>query len=334
MLEKGLIQIYTGSDDRISLVPFGLSLRAAGHNLKTHMTCFFPPESMDAARMASVLLKPYLVIADTTKGPAKINQSFQGARNALLSGEFDIVILNGIKQAWDQGLVSLSDLLELMTRKPDHVELVLSGPGQGKELMDRADLVTEMVCRGRKEDPYRFEEAGIPRPTEVVTGEGKGKTTYCLGKALLMSSLGIRATILQFIKSPQAYGEVKSIKRLPHMEIKTMGVGFLDVHSGGVPDRRHLEAARQAWKKCLGEIFSLKYGLIVLDEINMATHYGLIHPERVREMIFLRPQDLHLILSGRHADAEIIKRASSVIEMREIRHPFRKGIRARRGIEF
>ncbi len=100
------------------------------------------------------------------------------------------------------------------------------------------------------------------------------------------------------------------------------------------PGKKHLEAARQAWEECLREIFSLKYGLVVLDEINIATHYGLTHAERVREMLFLKPRKLHLILSGRNAHLEVKEGANSLIEMREIKHPYKKGIKARKGIEF
>jgi cob(I)alamin adenosyltransferase len=84
----------------------------------------------------------------------------------------------------------------------------------------------------------------------------------------------------------------------------------------------------------LKEIFSLTYRLVVLDEINIATNLDLVHPDRVREMMFLKPRDLHLILSGRNAHPEMMNHASAVFEMREIKHPFHKGIKARRGIEF
>jgi cob(I)alamin adenosyltransferase len=168
---------------------------------------------------------------------------------------------------------------------------------------------------------------------EVVTGNGKGKTTYCLGKAMLTSCLGIRCTFLQFIKSPQPYGEIAAIQTFPNMDIKTMGEGFLRLDSP-VQEKRHVEAARRAWEECLREIFSLKYGLVVMDEINTAAHYGLVSPNRLRELLFLKPRNLHLILSGRNANPEVMNAASAVIEMKEVKHPYHKGIKARRGIEY
>jgi len=143
---------------------------------------------------------------------------------------------------------------------------------------------------------------------------------------------GIRSSVLQFIKSPQAYGEVIAAERFPNLEIKTMGEGF--IFGPSKQSKKHLEAARRAWEASLREIFSLKDRLVILDEINIATHLGLVHPERVREMMFLKPKDLHLILSGRNAHPEMKEHASTVFEMREIKHPFHKGVQARRGIEY
>jgi cob(I)alamin adenosyltransferase len=145
--------------------------------------------------------------------------------------------------------------------------------------------------------------------------------------------MGIPSVIFQTIKSPKLYGEVRAIQKLPFLEIKSMGKGFLHKHSAGL-EKKHIDAAKAAWALLLKKIFSLEYQLVVLDEINVATHYGLINFHRVREMLFMKPDNLHLLLSGRHAHPEVTEAATNVIEMREIKHPFRKGIKARKGIEF
>jgi cob(I)alamin adenosyltransferase len=300
---------------------------------------------MDGARLISDLLKPNLSIHPLVReqnvngderNQAKIdviNRTFKRSKAALEGGQFDLVVLNGINRVVRQGIIPPDALLDLIQGKPKHVELVLSGPDADKEVTEKADLITEVVTHGETEkadeDPGDLDTA----PAEVVTGNGKGKTTYCLGKAMLMSGIGIRAKILQFIKSPKAYGEVRAIQKLPGLDIETLGEGFLRT-SGKVPDRKHQDAARTAWEACLREIFSLEYGLIILDEINIATRYALIRPERVREMLFLKPRNLHLILSGRNAHKEVLDGASSVVEMKEIKHPLKKGIKARKGIEF
>ena len=345
MLKTGLIQVYTGGSEATNIVPLGLALRAVGRHLRVHISCFQSFELMDGARLIADLFKPNLILhqSDVTKGLHDggwkkteidvINRLFEASGEALLGGQYDMVILNGINRMVSQGIIVPDLLLALMKKKPRHVELVLSGSEADEEVLARADLITEIATLGGNEKTSRDSDALVTAPAEVVTGNGKGKTTYCLGKAMLMAGLGIRAKILQFIKSPKAYGEVRAIEKLPGLEIESLGEGFLRT-SGRSPDRKHIEAARRAWEACLREIFSLEYGLIVLDEINIATQYGLIRPGRVREMLFLKPQKLHIILSGRNADQEVMEGATSVIEMKEIRHPFQQGIKARKGIEF
>jgi len=345
MLKTGLIQVYTGNGAGIHFIPFGLGLRAAGRNFRVHISCFPPNEMMEGALKISKLLRPNLFIhypnmSEAGAGPEwkkvdnhEIERLFEKSRKALHSGRFDLVVLNGINRSVSQGIIPADALLALIKEKPKHVELVFSGPDAHEEVLSQADLITEMVVHGGMEKTAGDSDDLEAAPAEVVTGTGKGKTTYCLGKAMLMSGMGIRAKIIQFVKAPKAYGEVRAIEKLPALDIESLGEGFLRA-SGKAPDRKHLEAARRAWEACLREIFSLEYGLMVLDEINIATHYALIRPERIREMLFLKPRNLHVILSGRNAHEEVMEGASSVIEMKEIKHPFRKGIKARKGIEY
>ncbi len=343
MLEKGLIQVYTTKSDHTNFAPIGLGLRAAGHNFKTLVTCFSTHEFMGGCMAGAFLLKPNLIINHTASccsgskvegSPQVLIESFQNARKAAIEGIFDIVVFNGIHLPLRQGILKLDELIELCNEKSPFVELIFSGSNIPSELQDCANLVTEMVvkhhpARVRMEQTFAHEGQ-----IEVVTGAGKGKTTYCLGKAMLMSSMGISSFILQVIKSPKLYGEVIAIERLPNLTIRTMGKGFIKKKGHNPFENKHRDAARKAWEVWLREIYSMKYGLLVLDAINVATHYGLIRPERVEEMLFLKPPHLHLLLSGRNAHPEVVKAATTLVEMREIKHPFRDGIKARKGIEF
>ena len=325
MLKKGLIQVYTGSSEQINFAPFGLAVRASGHEFRTLITCFAPHELIDGAIKASSFLDTMII---DHSGIDNAPEAFQRARQAALAGDYDIVALNGILPLINQKVIGLDHVLSLMEDKPEKVELVLSGSGAPQDVIEKADLVTEMVVSGPEE--MVIENKGT---IEVITGNGKGKTTYCFGRAVLESCLGTRSSIVQFIKSPRSYGEVKATGKLPNLGIISMGEGFLDFDSNG-PKKKHIDAAGRAWEECLKEVFSLKYGLIVLDEIDNATHYGLINPERVRDMLVLKPRDLHLLLSGRNAHTKVMAAATTVIEMKEIKHPFKKGIKARKGIEF
>jgi cob(I)alamin adenosyltransferase len=343
MLDKGLIQVYTSESDQMNFAPIGLSLRAAGHGLRSLIMTFTSDEILEGLSFASQFLQPNLLIenygseqrlstGDETDNTTLEAEGFQKTIERVFSGEFHIVILNGIHRALEQGVFSSQDILKLMRQKPGNLELVLSGKGLSDQIIERADLVTKMVVT---KGPKRRGETG-PRDNgtvDVITGPGKGKTTYCLGKAMLMSSMGIPSVVFQTIKSPKLYGEVRAIKKLPFLEIKSMGKGFLHKHSAGL-EKKHIDAAKAAWALLLKKIFSLEFKLVVLDEINVATHYGLINFHRVREMLFMKPDNLHLLLSGRHAHPEVTEAATNVIEMQEIKHPFRKGIKARKGIEF
>jgi len=341
MLKTGLIQVYTSNSNKINFATFGLALRASGQNLRTLITCFGSFKLLDGVNIASTLLDSMIIDNSAIEGikigekviKDKVLFSFNKAVQATLEGNFDVVILEGVIPLINQDLICLKDIIKLINEKPNNVELVLSGSGAPEDIIKEADLVTEMVvqnhARASKKENIPEDQGTI----EVITGNGKGKTTYCLGKAMLKSCLGTRSRILQFIKSPKPYGEVKAIGRFPLLEISSMGEGFLDLDSKS-SKKKHVDAARRAWRECLKEIFSLKYGLVVLDEINNAVHYGLVNPKRVQEMLFLKPERINLILSGRNAHPGVMDAATTVIEMKEIKHPFTKGIKARMGIEF
>jgi cob(I)alamin adenosyltransferase len=342
MLQKGLVQVYTGKTERFNFAPIGLSLRAAGHNLRVLMTCFTAHELIEGAVKASAFLSPNLVIdhsavegrdPDGALSEDKILDSFRRTRDTALTAKFDIVILEGIHTILSQEIIPLEDILTLIGEKSSKVELVLTGRGAPKEIIDKAELVTEMVIPPSKDNYGGKNDLGSESSVEVITGDGKGKTTFCVGKACLSSCLGIRSSIFQFIKSPQRYGEVKAIAKFPHLNIKTMGKGFLNTKAAHSSEK-HLKAARRAWEVSTKEILSSKHGLVVLDEINVATSYGLVKAEEVRSIITRKPQSAQLLLSGRNAHPRVMEAATTMIEMKEIKHPFRQGIKARKGIEF
>ena len=344
MLKQGLVQVYTGKTGQINLSHIGLSLRATGQNLRTFIMGFVPHPFVDTEDRALSFLKPHVVVERLqfkhgaldenlhSNDIDKIITSIEHIQDIISSGAFDIIILEDINQLIDMGIIPVSTVIDLIEKKPANIELVLTGGNARAEIIDHADLVTEMVEHKKEEGSWKIDGSNQEGCVGVITGNGKGKTTYCLGRAMFFAGNGIRSSVLQFIKSPKAYGEVIAIKKFPNLEIKTMGEGF--IFRPSKQSKKHLEAARAAWEASLREIFSLKDRLVILDEINIATHLGLLSPDRVREMMYLKPRGLHLILSGRNAHPKMKEHASAVFEMREIKHPFHKGIQARKGIEF
>ncbi len=168
----------------------------------------------------------------------------------------------------------------------------------------------------------------------VNTGNGKGKTTAALGMALRAWGQGMKVLILQFIKGGWKYGELKAAEKLgPNFEIRQMGEGFIK----GPGDKfleEHRHAAVEALAAAKTEISSGKYDLIILDEILYAINYGLVALPDTLDLMAKKPGGLHLVLTGRNAPPEIIERADLVTEMREIKHHYKKGIPAQKGIEF
>lgn len=158
-MEKGLIQIYTGNGKGKTTAALGLALRAVGHRLKV-LVVQFMKGNIDYGELESARkLFPYLTIRQMGQktfisrahpDPTDLQLAQEGfflARKAIENGEYDIVILDEINMAVDYGLIPLSDVLELIDSKPETVELILTGRNAKAEIMDRADLVTEMVDR-------------------------------------------------------------------------------------------------------------------------------------------------------------------------------------------
>lgn len=187
------------------------------------------------------------------------------------------------------------------------------------------------------------EQASLPvvetvEPTGLVlvnTGDGKGKTTAALGTVLRAVGYGHRCLIVQFIKGSWTYGELKSIKRLePEVEFHRMGKGFVGIVDDKLPREEHEKAAQDAVAFAREKLISGEYRLVLLDEIFVAVGLRLIGTQDVLDLLDVRPQKTTLILTGRGAPPEVIERADTVTEMREIKHAYRRGILAQRGVDY
>jgi cob(I)alamin adenosyltransferase len=169
----------------------------------------------------------------------------------------------------------------------------------------------------------------------VYTGGGKGKTTAALGMAVRAVGYGHRVLILQFIKGSWRYGELDGLKRLaPEVELVQGGEGFVGIIDDTKPIEDHEAAARDALALAQAKIASDAYDLVILDEINYALNLNLIALADVQALIASRPRRLDLVLTGNHAHPDIIEQADLVTEMREIKHPYQKGLMAKKGIDF
>ncbi len=165
---------------------------------------------------------------------------------------------------------------------------------------------------------------------QVYTGTGKGKTTAALGLALRAAGAGLNVFIAQFIKKKRC-SEHKALERFSDLiTFRHYGTGLL---RGTAPTEEAIVAARKGFNEVRRIIASEQYDLVVLDEINTAAHYNLVSVEDILALVDAKPAGTEIVLTGRYADERVIERADLVTEMKEIKHYFRKGVKARKGIE-
>ncbi len=165
---------------------------------------------------------------------------------------------------------------------------------------------------------------------QVYTGDGKGKTSAALGLALRATGAGIKVFIGQFVKGMK-YSELNSLGKLSdQITIKQYG---RDCFIEKEPELEDIKAAKQGLEEIKHVLSSGRYGLVILDEANIATYYRLFSVEDLLEVIEGRHESVEVIITGRKADPQVIERAELVTEMKEIKHYYRNGIEARLGIE-
>lgn len=169
----------------------------------------------------------------------------------------------------------------------------------------------------------------------VYTGPGKGKTTCALGTAFRAVGQGLRVLMVQFIKGSWHYGELDAAEMLgtDKFEIRPMGRGFVKI-GGAETDPEDIRMAEECWESGRAAIYSGNYDLVVLDEINYTISYKMLDAEKVVAALTGRPEQVHVICTGRNAHPKLVEAADLVTEMKEVKHPYTKGILAQRGIDY
>jgi cob(I)alamin adenosyltransferase len=172
--------------------------------------------------------------------------------------------------------------------------------------------------------------------TLVYTGDGKGKTTAAIGLTVRAAGNRMRVFFLQFIKGQWKSGERDILRDLPGVDLEVTGRGFTieGLRDPRIPLEDHAAAAAHGWRVARGIVATGDYDMVVLDEILGAITAGLVPLDELLAMVRAKPPELHLVLTGRDAPAELIELADLVSEVQPIKHPFEKGIKAQRGIEF
>ncbi|MCE5203194.1 MAG: cob(I)yrinic acid a,c-diamide adenosyltransferase [Coriobacteriales bacterium] len=167
---------------------------------------------------------------------------------------------------------------------------------------------------------------------EVYTGDGKGKTTAAAGLAVRARGAGLAVAFVQFIKGGRRSSELAMLERLG-VDVTRPARASTGLLGNGLTeeDRR---AADQAWKVAAEAIMSGRYDMVVLDEVCVALGVGLVDEGAVLETLASRPFHVEVVLTGRGASRELVDAADLVTEMRPVKHPYDRGVKARKGIEF
>lgn len=168
--------------------------------------------------------------------------------------------------------------------------------------------------------------------TLIHTGEGKGKSSSGFGVVFRAAGWGLRICVIQYIKGKWKTGERQAASRFDNIEWHTLGDGFTWDTKNPEQD---IKTSRSIWEFSKEKILSEKYDLVMLDEINYCSGYGWISGAEIADFVVnQKPRWLHLIMTGRNAQPEVIEAADTVSEMTKVKHAFEKGINAVQGIEF
>jgi cob(I)alamin adenosyltransferase len=198
---------------------------------------------------------------------------------------------------------------------------------------DEGELHRQRMIRQKEAFEARKARATQEKGLLIVhTGAGKGKTTAALGLAFRAIGQGMTVGIVQFIKGAIPTGEAALAARLaPALTMHTMGDGF----TWNTQDRaKDIASARKAWEKAVSLLRDESFDLIVLDELNVVLKHGYLPLEEVLGELRARRPMLHVVVTGRNAHDELVALADLVTEMKLIKHPYRAGIKAQKGIEF
>ena len=170
--------------------------------------------------------------------------------------------------------------------------------------------------------------------TIIYIGDGKGKTSAAVGLAVRAAGTGFRVLFLQFVKGDWISGERKVLEETKNITVKILGKGFVGIINDTKPLSEHIKAALDALEQSRQAIVGGEYDLVILDEALSAIEAKLLTVEDILNLIKIKPESLHLCLTGHKRIKKLIDAADLVTEMKMIKHPYYKGILAQKGIDY
>jgi cob(I)alamin adenosyltransferase len=261
------------------------------------------------------------------------------AKGAIASGLYSVVVMDELNPVLDLGLLPVDDVVSTLKRKPEHMEIIVTGRGAPQPLIDIANLHSEM-----KPYYHSIAQAQGIAGIEIYTGAGKGKSTSALGKALQAIGKGIsqdkshRVLIMQWLKGGSGYTEDAAIEALrqsyPNLVDHQRSGRDAIVWRGQQQEIDYVEAER-AWEIARAAIASGLYKTIILDELNPTVDLELLPEEPIVQALLRKPRDTEIVITGRCKNPPAYFDLATVhSEMVCHKHYAEKGVDLKRGVDF
>jgi len=265
------------------------------------------------------------------------------ARGALASNLYSVVVLDELNPVLDLGLLDGEEVARVLATKPSGMEVICTGRGAPPQLIQLADLHSEMRAHRRVDGPDRDQRRGLDG-IEIYTGEGKGKSTSALGKGLQAIGRGIsqdkshRVLILQWLKGGSGYTEDAAIAALresyPHLVDHLRSGRDAIVWRGQQQPIDYVEAER-AWEIARAAIASGLYKTVILDELNPTVDLELLPVEPIMQTLLRKPAETEVIITGRCKSRPAYFDLASVhSEMVCHKHYAERGVDLKRGVDY
>ena len=358
----GQIHVYDGEGKGKSQVALGVVLRSIGLGIQTFMESRVlllrflkgPGRTYDEDAAIEALQRgfPHLIdqvrtgraeyfgVDEITKfDKQEAQRGWDVARGAIASGLYSVVVLDELNPVLDLELLDIDDVVRTLRRKPDYLEIIATGRSAPPALLDVADLHSEMK-------PQHYATSEIPGLTgiEIYTGDGKGKSTSALGKALQAIGIGIsqdkshRVMIIQWLKGGKGYTEDSAIAALrqsyPNLVDHQRCGRDAIVWRGQQQTIDYVEAER-GWEIARTAIASGLYKTIILDELNPTVDLELLPEEPIVQALLRKPRDTEVIITGRCKNPPAyFQLASAHSEVFNHKHYAERGVELKRGVDF
>ncbi|MEL6882090.1 MAG: cob(I)yrinic acid a,c-diamide adenosyltransferase [Cyanobacteria bacterium J06607_10] len=358
----GQIHVYDGEGKGKSQVALGVVLRSIGLGIQTFMESRVlllrflkgPGRTYDEDAAIEALQRGFPHLIDQVRtgraeffGPEEITKfdkqeaqrGWDVAKGAIASGLYSVVVLDEINPVLDLDLLSIEDVVRSLKNKPNHLEIIATGRGAPPQLVEIADLHSEMKPQIHETST----DMGI-EGIEIYTGDGKGKSTSALGKALQAIGKGIsqdkshRVMVIQWLKGGKGYTEDSAIaalrKSYPHLVDHQRCGRDAIVWRGQQQPIDYVEAER-GWELASTAISSGLYKTIILDELNPTVDLELLPEEPIIQTLLRKPKDTEVIITGRCKNQPAYFQLASVhSEVFCHKHYAERGVELKRGVDF